>query len=195
MLHFYYLQSTTLATGYYQLPMNVSVLYYIQYIQLWTGMAPVWNFTFWVFARNTPRLHCPPFQNFPVFCSALDSAPAIASITLPTPLSPKCNSQHKLIRVAANFVANNCTGTMILMRSLKELRSNVGCAVEKDFTTNAGRKKHWPKVGRWRTTPNLKAATDARCAMPTPPRLKRRAKLLNRWRNGSRRKKLGLSQI
>ena len=131
-----------------------------------------------VFARNTPRL--PPSRIFHYFFLSCSVPPSIASITLPTPLSPKCNSQHKLTRVAVNFVANNCTGTMILLRSLKELRSNVGCAVEKDFTTNAGRKKHWPKVGRWRTTPNFKAATDARCAMPTPPRLKRRAKLLNR---------------
>jgi hypothetical protein len=108
--------------------------------------------------------------------------PLIASIdvTLPAQLLPKCNSQHKLTRVAANFAANNCTGTMILFHSPKELRSNVCCVAAKDFTANAGRKKHWPKVRRWRTTPNFNAATDARCAMPTPPRFKRWAKLLNR---------------
>ena len=58
-----------------------------------------------------------------------------------------------------------------------------------------GRKNHWLKVNRWTTTPNFKAAIDARCAMPTPPRLKRRAKLLNHWKSGSRKRKVGLSRI
>ena len=115
-------------------------------------------------------------------CSPCPPLIASIEITVPTQLLTKsqCNSQHKLTRVAANFVANNCTGTMILLRSLKEMRSNVCCAAVMEFMLTAGRKKHWPKVGRWRTTPNFKAAIDARCAMPTPPRFKRRAKLLNR---------------
>ena len=126
-------------------------------------------------------------------CSALDSFDW--SHSAHATFLPECNSQHKLARVAANFVANNCTGTMIPLRSLKELRSNVGCVVEMDFMLTAGRKKHWPKVGRWKTTPNFNATIDARCAMPTLPHFKRRAKLLNRWRSGSRKKKLGPSRI
>ena len=91
-----------------------------------------------------------------------------------------CNGRLQTrIQVAASVVPNHCTLTTKL-RSQKELRICDGCVVEKECTAVVGRKKHWPTVGRWRTTPNFKAAIDARCAMPTPPRLKRRAKLLNR---------------
>jgi hypothetical protein len=65
---------------------------------------------------------------------------------------------------------------MIPLSSTKELRSNVGCVAETESMQNAGKQERWPTGGRWRTTPNFKAAIDARCAMPTPPRFKRRAK-------------------
>jgi hypothetical protein len=65
---------------------------------------------------------------------------------------------------------------MIRLTSLKELRICVGCVAGMEFMPIVGRKNHWAKVNRWTTTPNFKAAIDARCAMPTPPRFKRRAK-------------------
>jgi hypothetical protein len=82
------------------------------------------------------------------------------------------------IQVAASVVPNHCTSTNAKrkLRSLKELRICVGCVVGKEFTHLVGKKKHWPTVDHWKITPNFKAAIDARCAMPTPPRLKRRAK-------------------
>ena len=92
-----------------------------------------------------------------------------------------CNSHQKTVQIVAAFAPNSCTATMIRrwLCSLKELRSNVGCVAGMEFMPTAGRKKHWPTGGRWTTTPDFKAAIDARCAMPIPPRFKRRAKLLN----------------
>ena len=93
-----------------------------------------------------------------------------------------CNSHQRTVQIVAAFAPNSCTATMIRrwLCSLKELRSNVGCVAGMEFMPTAGRKKHWPTGGRWTTTPDFKAAIDARCAMPIPPRFKRRAKLLNR---------------
>jgi hypothetical protein len=87
-----------------------------------------------------------------------------------------CNSRRKTIQIVAAFVPNSCTSTMIRLTSLKELRICVGCVAGMEFMPIVGRKNHWTKVNRWTTTPNFKAAIDARCAMPTPPRFKRRAK-------------------
>ena len=94
-------------------------------------------------------------------------------------------------------VPNHCTSTtsMAMKRSMKELRFYAGCVAEMACTAHAGRKKHWTKVDRWRTTPNFNAATDARCAIPALPRSKSRAKLSNRWRSGSRKRKVGPSWI
>jgi hypothetical protein len=87
-----------------------------------------------------------------------------------------CNSRQKTIHIVAAFVPNSCTSTMIRLTSLKELRICVGCVAGMEFMPIVGRKNHWLKVNRWRITANFKAAIDARCAMPTPPRFKRRAK-------------------
>jgi hypothetical protein len=91
-----------------------------------------------------------------------------------------CNSRRKTIQIAAAFAPNSCTPTMIPLSSLKELRICVGCVAGMEFMPIVGRKNHWPTGDRWTTTPDFKAATDARCAMPTPPRFRNWAKLLNR---------------
>ena len=98
--------------------------------------------------------------------------------TVPESSPPKsgCNSRRKTIHIVAAFVPNSCTSTMIRLTWLKELRICVGCVAGMEFMPIVGRKNHWPTGDRWTTTPNFKAAIDARCAMPIPPRLKRKVK-------------------